>query len=113
MYQLSVRAQGRLAEAVEFENVVVKAGKEGALVRVRDIGRVELGAESYSSRLRFAGVQASGIGITLLPTANALDTFRGVQDELERLREELPGRARGAASRSTTSASSASRSSRC
>ena len=63
-YQISVRAEGRLAESAQFENVIVKAGKEGALVRVRDIGRVELGAESYSSRLRFGGVQASGIGIT-------------------------------------------------
>ncbi|HEY7475390.1 MAG TPA: multidrug efflux RND transporter permease subunit [Vicinamibacterales bacterium] len=89
-YQISVRAEGRLAEAAQFENVIVKAGKEGALVRVRDIGRVELGAESYSSRLRFGGVQASGIGITLLPTANALDTFRGVQEELARLEKSFP-----------------------
>ncbi len=42
----------------------MKAGQDGALVRVRDIGRVELGAEDYSSRLRFAGVEASGIGIS-------------------------------------------------
>ena len=58
----------------------MKAGTDGALVRVRDIGRVELGAEDYSSRLRFAGVEASGIGVQLLPTANALETFRGVVD---------------------------------
>jgi HAE1 family hydrophobic/amphiphilic exporter-1 len=90
MYQISVRAEGRLEEAAEFENVIVKAGRDGALVRVRDIGRVELGAESYSSRLRFAGVAASGVGITLLPTANALDTFRGVQEELDRLRQSFP-----------------------
>src|SRR4029453_18231469 len=42
LYQISVRAEGRLAEAAQFENVIVKAGKEGALVRVKDIGRVEL-----------------------------------------------------------------------
>ena len=90
MYQISVRAEGRLEEAAEFENVIVKAGKDGALVRVRDIGRVELGAESYSSRLRFGGLQASGVGITLLPTANALDTFRGVQEELARLEKSFP-----------------------
>src|SRR6185295_15134569 len=82
MYQLSVRAQGRLVESSEFENVVVKSGQDGTLVRVRDIGRVELGAESYSSRLRFAGLEASGIGIQLLPSANALDVFKGVQEEL-------------------------------
>jgi HAE1 family hydrophobic/amphiphilic exporter-1 len=89
-YELSVRAAGRLEDISEFENVVVKAGRDGALVRVRDIGRVELGAESYTSRLRFGGVQASGMGITLLPTANALDTFQGVQQTLDRLQENYP-----------------------
>jgi len=90
MYQLSVRAAGRLTEVPQFEDVVVKAGKDGALVRVRDIGRVELGAESYSSRLRFAGVEASGIGIQLLPTANAIQVFTGIQQELDRLRQNFP-----------------------
>jgi hydrophobic/amphiphilic exporter-1 (mainly G- bacteria), HAE1 family len=90
MYQLSVRAAGRLVEASEFENIVVKAGKDGALVRVKDVGRVELGAEDYSSRLRFAGVEASGIGIQPLPSANALATFRGVLDEMERLERTFP-----------------------
>jgi HAE1 family hydrophobic/amphiphilic exporter-1 len=90
MYQLSVRAQGRLSEVPEFENVVVKAGRDGALVRVRDVGRVELGAESYSSRLRFGGVEAAGVGIQLLPSANALDTFKGVQEEMVRLQKTFP-----------------------
>ena len=90
MYQLSVRAQGRLTEVPQFENVVVKAGKDGALVRVRDVGRVELGAESYSSRLRFGGLEASGIGIQLLPSANAIEAFKGVVAELDRLRKTFP-----------------------
>jgi HAE1 family hydrophobic/amphiphilic exporter-1 len=90
MYQLSVRAAGRLSEVNQFEDIVVKAGEDGALVRVRDIGRVELGAEDYSSRLRFAGVEASGVGVMLLPTANALETFRGVITELERLDDQFP-----------------------
>ena len=90
MFQLSVRAAGRLTEVSEFEDIVVKAGGDGALVRVRDIGRVELGAEDYSSRLRFAGVEASGIGIMLLPTANALEVFRGVSAEMDRLDDQFP-----------------------
>ena len=90
MFQLSVRAAGRLTEVSEFEDIVVKAGDDGALVRVRDIGRVELGAEDYSSRLRFAGVEASGIGVQLLPSANALETFRGVMDEMNRLDDQFP-----------------------
>lgn len=90
MFQLSVRAAGRLTEVSEFEDIVVKAGGDGALVRVRDIGRVELGAEDYSSRLRFAGVEASGVGIMLLPTANALEVFRGVTAEMDRLDDQFP-----------------------
>jgi HAE1 family hydrophobic/amphiphilic exporter-1 len=90
MYQLSVRAEGRLYDVSQFENVVVKSGEDAALVRVKDVGRAELGAENYTSRLRFAGVQASGVGITLLPTANALDTFQGVQQALDRLRPSFP-----------------------
>ena len=90
MFQLSVRAAGRLTEVSEFEDIVVKAGTDGALVRVRDIGRVELGAEDYSSRLRFAGVEASGLGVQLLPSANALETFRGVMAEMDRLDDQFP-----------------------
>ncbi len=90
LFQLSVRAAGRLREVAEFEDVVVKAGRGAALVRVRDIGRVELGAESYASRLRFGGVEASGIGIQLLPTANAIEVFEGVKRELDRLEKNFP-----------------------
>ena len=90
VYQLSVRAGGRLTQQEQFEDVVVKSGQEGALVRVRDVGRVELGAESYTSNLRFAGVEASGVGIQLLPTANAIQVFTGIERELNRLRENFP-----------------------
>ena len=89
-FQLSVRAEGRLYDVSQFENVVIKAGQDGALVRVKDVGRAELGAENYTSRLRFGGVQASGMGITLLPSANALETFTGVQQALDRLRPGFP-----------------------
>jgi HAE1 family hydrophobic/amphiphilic exporter-1 len=90
LFQLSVRAAGRLHEVSDFESIVVKAGKDGALVRVKDVGRVELGAESYSSRLRFAGVEATGVGIQLLPTANAIQAFSGIQAQLDQLRKSFP-----------------------
>jgi HAE1 family hydrophobic/amphiphilic exporter-1 len=89
-YTISVRAMGRLSEAPEFEDVVVKAGRDGALVRVKDVGRAELGAETYSSNLRFLGLEAQGIGISLLPSANAIDVFRGVVSEMERLQASFP-----------------------
>ena len=89
-YQLSVRAMGRLTEASQFEEVVIKAGRDGALVRVRDIGRVELGAETYSANLRFGGLEASGMGVQLLPQANALDADTGVRAVLARLEPTFP-----------------------
>ena len=90
VYQISVRAMGRLSEAPQFEDIVVKAGRDGALVRVRDVGRVELGAETYSSNLRYGGLDAAGLGIQLLPSANALETFQGVSEEMARLEKSFP-----------------------
>jgi HAE1 family hydrophobic/amphiphilic exporter-1 len=89
-YTLSVRAVGRLTEPSQFENVVVKAGQGAALVRVRDVGRVELGAETYSANLRFIGLEASGMGIQLLPSANALEVYQGVMQEMARLEKSFP-----------------------
>jgi len=89
-YTISVRAMGRLSEAPQFADVVVKAGKDGALVRVSDVGRVELGAETYSSNLRFLGLEAQGVGISLLPSANAIEVFQGVVAEMDRLKQNFP-----------------------
>ncbi|MGH9308979.1 MAG: efflux RND transporter permease subunit, partial [Vicinamibacterales bacterium] len=90
MYQLSVRAVGRLREASEFENIIVKSGAGGALVRVKDVGRAELGAETYAAQLRFQGVEAVGFGVIQLPTANALDVEHAVSAEMERLSRQFP-----------------------
>jgi len=89
-YQLSVRAVGRLREPEEFENIIVKAGQGGSLVRLRDVGRAELGAEAYAAELRFQGVEAVGFGVIQLPTANALDVADSVSAELERLSAQFP-----------------------
>jgi HAE1 family hydrophobic/amphiphilic exporter-1 len=89
-YQLSVRAAGRLHERSEFEDIIVKAGEEGALVRLADVANVELGAESYGSILRFQGREAVGFGVIALPTANALDVNNGVMAELTRLSKSFP-----------------------
>lgn len=89
-YQISVRAAGRLRERSEFDNIIVKAADNGSLVRLRDIGTAELGAETYSSVLKFQGRDAIGIGVIGLPTANALDVERGVLAELQRLSQSFP-----------------------
>src|SRR5882762_7703060 len=84
-FQISVRAIGRLTEASEFENIVLKSGTDGTLVRVKDVGRAELGAEDYSSRLRFNGHEAVGMGVTQLPGlkyAIAFDTTNVVSESI-------------------------------
>lgn len=89
-YQISVRAIGRLSEPTEFENIILKTGTDGTLVRLKDVGRAELGAEDYGSMLRFNGHDAMGIGVTQLPGANALDVDRAVKLELARLSKTFP-----------------------
>src|SRR5918995_2581256 len=89
-YQISVRAAGRLREAREFDNIIVKRGGEGTLVRLKDVGAAELGAETYGSILRFMSFDAVGFGVLALPSANALDVERGVIAELERLKPSFP-----------------------
>jgi len=89
-FQISVRALGRLTEPAEFENIVLKSNPDGTLVRLKDVGRAELGAEDYSSNLRFDGFETVGMGITQLPTANALEVDRQAKAELERLSRRFP-----------------------
>jgi len=89
-YQISVRAVGRLSEPSQFENIILKTNADGTLVRLRDVGRAELGAESYSTDLQFDGQDAVGLGVTQLSTANALDVHRRALAELERLSKRFP-----------------------
>ncbi|ATB49266.1 efflux RND transporter permease subunit [Corallococcus macrosporus] len=89
-YQLAVRARGRLVEPAEFGDIVLMRDTDGTSVRVKDVGRVELGAENYGTLLRFNGKTGVGLGIFQLPTANALDVRDGVYAELERLSKLFP-----------------------
>src|SRR5918993_904433 len=90
MYQLSVRAVGRLREASEFENIILKSGAGGSLGRLKDVGRAELGAETYAAQLPVQGGEAVGFGVSQLPTANALDVERAVSAEMARLSRQFP-----------------------
>ncbi|QDE70018.1 efflux RND transporter permease subunit [Myxococcus xanthus] len=89
-YQIAVRARGRLVEPAEFGDIVLMRNTDGTSIRVKDVGRVELGAENYGTVLRFNGKTGVGLGIFQLPTANALDVRDGVYAELERLSKQFP-----------------------
>jgi len=101
-FQFSVRAVGRLSDAKEFGNIVLKSGPDGTLVRVRDVGHAELGAENYGTILRFNGHDAVGMAITQLPGANALDVDKAAKAELERLSKNFPPGMKAAVAFDTT-----------
>jgi hydrophobe/amphiphile efflux-1 (HAE1) family protein len=88
--QYTLVAQGRLEDAEAFGNIVVKTGEAGARVRIRDIGRVELGAQSYSSSVRVNGVPGAMLVVNQAPRANALGTVDAVGKELESLSKQFP-----------------------
>ena len=89
-YQLSVRALGRLSTPDEFLNLIVKNNPNGGHVYMRDVGRVQLGAEDYATDLHFNGRSAVGIGVQALPTANALDVSREVRERMAELAKKFP-----------------------
>jgi HAE1 family hydrophobic/amphiphilic exporter-1 len=89
-YQVSVRAVGRLSEPAQFDDIILKTNSDGTLVRLKDVGHAELGAESYATDLQFNGQDAIGIAVTQLSTANALDVDRKAIAELNRLQQSFP-----------------------
>ncbi len=90
MYQIDLRALSRLQDVSEFEEIVLKTGSDGTLVKLKDVGRAELGAENYNSFLRYRGNEGVGIGIFQLPGSNALEVAKAVKAEMVRLREDFP-----------------------
>lgn len=89
-FQISVRAAGRLSEATQFDDIILKSNADGTLVRLRDVGRAELGAEDYSSNLDYNGRESVGVAVTQLSTANALEVDRRCIAELDRLSKHFP-----------------------
>jgi HAE1 family hydrophobic/amphiphilic exporter-1 len=89
-YQIDLRAISRFQDIEAFENLIIKVGNNGELVKFSDVGRVELGAENYNTFLRFRGQEAIGLGIYQLPGSNALDVARGVKAEMAQLAEDFP-----------------------
>src|SRR5438874_1484568 len=101
-FQISVRAVGRLSEASQFDNIILKTGTDGTLVRVKDVGHAELGAENYGTLLRFNGHDAVGLAVTQLPGANALDVDKAAKTELVRLSRNFPPGLKAAVAFDTT-----------
>jgi HAE1 family hydrophobic/amphiphilic exporter-1 len=101
-FQISVRAIGRLSEASEFDNIILKTGSDGTLVRLKDVGTAVLGAEDYGTVLRFNGHDAVGLAVTQLPGANALDVDKAAKEELLKLSKDFPPGMKAAVAFDTT-----------
>ena len=89
-FQYTLTAQGRLTKAEQFGEIVVRTGKDGDVIRVRDVARVELGARDYSVKSYMDGKNAVSLRIFQLPGTNALTTADAVYAEMERLKERFP-----------------------
>ena len=89
-FQLSVNARGRLTTEDEFADIVVRATQDGQITRVRDVGRVELGASIYALRSLLDNKPAVAIGIFQRPGTNALDASDQVRHTMERLKQSFP-----------------------
>ena len=89
-FQYTIDVLGRLNDVGEFEDVIVKTGANGEVTRLRDVARVELGAQTYSQIFTLNGKPAAGIGIFLLPGANALQVEKAVKAKMAELARVFP-----------------------
>ena len=90
MLNATVSVQSRLQTAEEFGAIRLKSSVEGAVVRLRDVARVELGAENYGFDSRYNGKPAAGFGVRLASGANALETVEAVKARVQELARGLP-----------------------
>jgi hydrophobe/amphiphile efflux-1 (HAE1) family protein len=89
-FQLNIQTQGRLVTAQQFGNIILRAGQDGSILRVRDVARIELGAESQSTQDQLDGAPALGIGIYLEPGANAVETSGRVKAVIASISKRFP-----------------------
>jgi hydrophobe/amphiphile efflux-1 (HAE1) family protein len=88
--QTNLTFTGRLATQAQFEDIIVKAGEDGRTVRLRDVARVELGAQSYSTNSYLLGKPAVALAISQRPGSNALGTVERVTEAMQRLKTNFP-----------------------
>ena len=90
VFTYSINTLGRLSTPKEFEDIIVRTREDGSVVRVKDVGRVELGAENYGWYAHLNGGKAACIGVFQLPGANALQVAKEVYANMEELKERFP-----------------------
>ena len=89
-FQYTITALGRLETVEEFEDIIIRANTDGSLVRVKDVARVELGAQDYNMTSQLDGAETVGIGVYQLPGANAMNVANVIRAKMEELKKEFP-----------------------
>src|SRR5262245_39075793 len=89
-FTYAVRAQGRLQTAEEFGEIVVRSNPDGSMVRVKDVGRIELGAQNYALSGRLNGKPAALIALYQLPGSNAIAAADGAKQRIKELAQKFP-----------------------
>jgi HAE1 family hydrophobic/amphiphilic exporter-1 len=89
-FTYAVRSQGRLETEEQFENIVIRGSPGGAILRVKDVARVELGAQNYNMKARLNGKPSALIALYQLPDSNAVDAANGAKKVMERLKQDFP-----------------------
>ena len=82
--------KGKLDDVAEFENIIVKTDSGGRITRIKDIGRVELGAQQYSQTFKIDQKPAAGLAVYQLPNANALEVAKRVEERMRVLEKSFP-----------------------
>ena len=86
----TVVVEGQLSNVQQFGNIVLRANPDGSSVRLRDVARIELGAQTYATSARLNGEPSTGIGVQLSPAGNALETAKAVRARMEELKRYFP-----------------------
>ena len=89
-FTYAVRAQGRLTSAEEFGQIILKANQDGSIVRLKDVARMELGAQTYNLTGRYNGKPAAILAVYQLPGSNAVAAAKAVRAEMEVLKKRFP-----------------------
>ena len=90
MFQLPLKVTSRLQNAEEFAEIILKTGDNGTLIKLKDVGRAELGADSYNTFARYSGRRAIGYGALQTPGSNALATANAVKARMKELAKDFP-----------------------
>ena len=89
-FTYAVRAQGRLQTPEEFGEIIVRANTDGSMLRVKDVARIELGAQNYAINGRLNGKPAALVALYQLPGSNAIAAAQGAKDAMKKLSEKFP-----------------------